>query len=342
MKQVTLIGVNQVGASIGMSLKLDHGNKYRVVGYDSDQDLHARAEKIGAVDSAEWNLDVAVRDADVVVISTPVSTAYETLDNISPYLKDGATVTDTCSTKRSILHWAGDLLPRHASFVGGHPLVKGDATQNDDPSPYLFAQSPYIIVPLPNSSSKSINDVQELCKDVGGKSLFMDAAEHDSFSAAVDGVPALVAAAALNAASASPSWHEISKFVGRDFVAMSQPMSNDPAWINGMAITNRDMLIYWIDQISLELGNVKRALMDEESLGDPNGELADLLVNGWENRLRLELGIEPSRPTNVPEPEPMPSSSESTMSIFTGRALYRMLRSSKDKKDPTKYDRRRL
>ena len=69
MKQVTLLGVSQIGASIGLGLRAEHARKYRVVGYDPDQDIHAQAEKIGAVDSAEWNLDTAVRDADVVIIS---------------------------------------------------------------------------------------------------------------------------------------------------------------------------------------------------------------------------------------------------------------------------------
>ena len=84
MKNVTLIGVGQIGASIGLGLRTEHGKKYRVVGYDPDQDLHAQAEKIGAVDSAEWNLDVAVRDADVIMLSLPVTRSYEMLETIAP------------------------------------------------------------------------------------------------------------------------------------------------------------------------------------------------------------------------------------------------------------------
>ena len=181
MKQVTLIGVGQIGASIGLGLKSAHGKKYRVIGYDPDQDIHARAEKIGAVDSAEWNLDVAVRDADVVVISVPVTRAYEMLETIAPYVNDHVTITDTCSTKRSILRWAQDLLPQHASFVGGHPLVKADATGRDEPSPYLFTHAPYAIIPHPRSRSSAVRDVQEICNDLGARPLFMDPDEHDSF-----------------------------------------------------------------------------------------------------------------------------------------------------------------
>ena len=342
MKQVTLLGVGQIGASIGLGLKVEHGKKYRVVGYDPDQDVHQRAEKIGAVDSAIWNLDTAVRDADVVIISLPVNRAYEIMENIAPYLRDDVTVTDTCSTKRSILHWAADILPSHASFVGGHPLVKADATGRDEPSPYLFTQAPYAIIPHPRSRQSAIRDVQEICNDLGARPLFMDPDEHDSFSAAVAGVPAFVAAAALNAAADSPSWHEISKFVGKDFVSMSQPMANDPAWINGMASTNRDMLIYWIDQINLKLSNIKRMLESEEDVGDPEGELADILVNAWENRLRLDLGIQPAPPTSMQSPERMPSSGEATASMLMGGFIMKAFRGNKDKDDPTKYDRRKL
>ena len=342
MKQVTLIGTGQIGASIGLGLKVEHGKKYRVVGYDPDQDVHARAEKIGAVDSAEWNLDVAVRDADVVVISLPVTRAYDLLENISPYVKDGVTITDTCSTKRSILRWADDLLPDGASFVGGHPLVKADATGRDEPSPYLFTQAPYAIIPHPMSRPTAVRDVQEICQDLGARPLFMDPDEHDSFSAAVAGAPAFLAAAALSAAAESPSWHEISKFVGKDFVSMSQPMANDPAWINGMASTNRDMLIHWIDQVNLKLSSIKHLLESEEDVGDPEGQLADMLVNAWEHRLRLDLGIQPSPPTTLQESEKLPSSGEATASMLMGGFIMKAFRGSKDKDDPTKYDRRKL
>ncbi len=342
MKQITLIGVGQIGASIGLGLRTEHAKKYSIVGYDPDQDVHSQAEKIGAVDTAEWNLDVAVRDADVIIISLPVTRAYDIMENIAPYISSDVTVTDTCNTKRSILHWADELLPSHASFVGGHPLVKADATGRDEPSPYLFAQSPYAIVPHPRSRSSAIRDVQEICNDLGAKALFMDPDEHDSFAAAVEGVPAFIAAAALNAAAESPSWHEISKFVGKDFVSISQPMANDPAWVNGMASTNRDMLIHWIDQINYKLADIKRTLQNEDEVGDPEGPMADMLVNAWENRLRLDLGIQPSPPTKLPPQEKLPSSGEATASMLMGGFIMRAFRGSRDKDDPTKYDRRKL
>lgn len=340
--QATIIGLNQIGTSIGMCLRVNHRSQYHVVGYESDSKLHGQAENSGGVDKAEWNLDVAVREADIVVVNVPVNAAYGVLENISPYLKEGATVTDTCDTKRSILHWADQLLPDHASFVGGNPLVKTNASGTGDPSPHLFAQSPYAIVPSPTSAPASVGAVQSLCQDLGARPLFMDPAEHDSFTAAMVGIPALASAAAINSVAASPSWHEISKFIGSEFVSISEPMSRDPSWTNGMASTNRDMLLHWLGNLQTEVAKIKAAIEDESSVGTPEGPLADMLVNAWENRLRLELGITPKPPTSMSEAEPVPSSGETMMSMMFGGLFYRVFNRNKRSDDPTKYDRNKL
>ena len=340
--QVTIIGINQIGASIGMCLRLNHRSRYHVVGYEPDSKLHAQAEKMGGVDKAEWNLDVAVREADLVVINSPVTEAYRILQDISPYLKQGATVTDTSDTKRSILHWADQLMPDEASFVGGNPLVKVSAYGRGDPSPHLFAQAPYAIVPAPHSAPSSVRTVQQLAEDLGAKPLFMDPDEHDSYTAAAVGMPALLSAAALNAVAESPSWHEISKFVSSEFVAISEPMSNDPSWANGMASTNRDMLLHWLSTVETEVAKLRNAIADEDNVGRPDGPLADMLVNAWENRIRLELGITPKPPTGSGESEPMPSSGETMMSMLFGGFIYRVFRNPRRRDDPTKYDRSKL
>ena len=119
-------------------------------------------------------------------------------------------------------------------------------------------------------------------------------------------------------------------------------MANDPAWVNGMASTNRDMLIYWLDQINLKIAGIRRVLENDEEVDNPDGPLADMLVNAWENRLRLDLGIQPSPPTSQQETERLPSSGEATASMLMGGFIMKAFRGSKDKDDPTKYDRRKL
>jgi iron(III) transport system substrate-binding protein len=88
--------------------------------------------------------------------------------------------------------------------------------------------------------------------------------------------------------------------------------------------------------------NLKPILENDTEVSDPEGPLADLLVNAWENRLRLDLGIQPAPPTSLQAPENLPSSGEATASMLMGGFIMRAFRGSREKKDPTKYDRRKL
>ena len=110
MQRVAIIGLGLMGGSIGLGLRAwssqqskDGGNALEVAGFDVDLDQQAYAKKINAVDRAEWELAKAVRDADIVVVCTPVRAMKETFADIAPLLKSGAVVTDVGSTKADVL-----------------------------------------------------------------------------------------------------------------------------------------------------------------------------------------------------------------------------------------------
>lgn len=337
--QVTIIGLGLIGSSFGMALREKHGDRVTVVGYDSDQGTHDEARKMGAVDRSEWNLDTAVEDADVVVVAAPANAVYDIFEAIGPYLKENAVVMDTSSTKRAILDWADELLPREAGFVGTDPLAGAGFRGQKDAHSTLFQGKHFAIVPSVRTPQEAIRTASKLIEDVGGRAFFMDVDEHDSFSAAVNGLPVVVAAALLSVASASPAWREISRFVGSDFQAITQMAAQDPSLSHATAVTNPDMMVHWIDQLVEALQVMRRGITDEETRYDSNSPLADVFVNAWEQRLRLENGIEPGRPTG----NPLPTAGDSMMTLFLGRLGQRLVtRTRLEEKDPTKYDRRKM
>jgi hypothetical protein len=170
----------------------------------------------------------------------------------------------------------------------------------------------------------------------------MDAQEHDSFSAATSGLPAVVSAAVMNVVSTSPSWADISRFVGSDFDNITAPASGDPASSQSAAATNADMLVHWIDQLIERFHAIKAGLENDEERFSSDGALADSFIQAWEQRARLEAGVADRRP-DTEERSPIPSSSESMMGLFFGSRVAKVMgRGSDKKKDSTKYDRRRM
>jgi len=62
--QITIIGLGQIGASIGMALK-DKKTSLHRVGYDKDQGVARDAETQGVVDQIK-GLPEAIQEADIV------------------------------------------------------------------------------------------------------------------------------------------------------------------------------------------------------------------------------------------------------------------------------------
>jgi len=340
MTNYTIIGLGRIGTSLGMAIRTKGGA--RVVGYDADNSAQSLAQRMGAVDAVEWNIDKAVENADVVVIATPAGSIYDVFDGIARHLRQETVVTDTSPTKRAVMEWADELLPPEVTYVGGNPLAGAALREQKDSSGYIFHNAKWAVVAPPKAGSRAIQAVTDMIENVGAKPVFMDAHEHDSFSAATSGLPAVVSTAVMNSVSTSPSWAEISRFVGKDFDNITSPSTGDPASLQSAAATNADMLAHWIDQLIDRFQAIRAGLLDDEVRFASDGVLADSFVQAWEQRARLEAGVADRRP-ETEERAPIPSSSESMMGLFFGSRIAKVMgRGSEPKKDSTKYDRRKM
>ena len=130
MQRVLIVGLGLIGGSIGLALrrwseerKVDGRKPLEVIGFDPNLDHQRAAEKLGAVDKGAWDLSKAARDADVILLATPVNSMRDVMQDLAPHLKAGTIVADTGSTKAQVLKWASEMLPRDMHFVGTHPMA---------------------------------------------------------------------------------------------------------------------------------------------------------------------------------------------------------------------------
>ena len=90
--QITIVGLGQLGASVGLALGSRQDDIHRV-GHDKNSEAAKAAQKKGAVDDVKNNLPAAVREADIVLLSLPIDEIRATLEVIAPDLREGAVVT---------------------------------------------------------------------------------------------------------------------------------------------------------------------------------------------------------------------------------------------------------
>lgn len=274
MQQITIVGLGLIGGSIGLGLRAwsenagkAEGATLQVTGFDIDLEQQHYAQKIKAVDRTEWDLTNAIRNADVVVICTPVKAIQETFTNIAPHLKAGTVVTDTGSTKSEVIKWAQELLPTTVSFVGTHPMA-GKAVSIEGADASLFAGATWCVCPDARASEDAIRNVLGMIAALDAEPYFIDPAEHDAYVAGISHLPFVLAASLVNAVSSDPSWRDMRTLTASGFRDMSRLAAGSPDMHRDIAITNKDAILRWLDryEAQLEEFRVRLSSNDETAL----------------------------------------------------------------------------
>ncbi|HLU35552.1 MAG TPA: prephenate dehydrogenase [Thermomicrobiales bacterium] len=288
MQQVTIIGLGLIGGSIGMALRrwsADNENALRIVGYDADLEKQNLAKSKGAIDGAAWNLGEAVKDADIVIVSTPVGAMKELFENIAPSLKWDAIVTDTGSTKTEVLEWA-KVLPSTVSFIGGHPMA-GKSESLEAATADLFKGATWVVTPSPTASETAIRNVMGLIAAVDAEAFFADPVEHDAYVGGISHLPMVAAAALVLTATGDNSWRDMRTMASTGFRDTTRLALGSPEMHRDISLTNRQSLTRWIDQYIAALEGFKAdlAIEDEESARD---KVHEFFVKAQDARARAE------------------------------------------------------
>ncbi|MHC1783105.1 MAG: prephenate dehydrogenase [Anaerolineaceae bacterium] len=220
---VSIIGLNLVGASFGLALGEKAKDYYRV-GYDRDVKAGPQAVQDKVIDKSSFNLPAAVEKADYIVLAVPAFELKTALQVIGPVLREGAVVVDTSPLKQAAAEWASELIPAGRWFVSVSPTLNPDSFYNPKPSADLFRNSLMVVTAGKGTPEEVVENVISLTESLGAQTQFSDPIEHDGLLAAVHQLPEMAAAALLQAVSEQPGWQESRKMAGAHFAGASAPL----------------------------------------------------------------------------------------------------------------------
>lgn len=201
IRDVTVIGMGLIGGSLGLALRKRLDN-IRVCGVDLRQETVEEAVKLGAADWGTIDLPYGVKDADLIFLATPVSAMEKISQEISPFIKEGAVVTDVGSTKESAVQIMESLFPPSVHIIGGHPMAGSEKGGLWGANDLLFENAAYILTPGPRTNLEALDKVKEIVEAIGAKIIVLTPAEHDKKVAAVSHLPHVVASALVNTVGA--------------------------------------------------------------------------------------------------------------------------------------------
>ncbi|MFZ5640351.1 MAG: prephenate dehydrogenase/arogenate dehydrogenase family protein [Bacillota bacterium] len=242
-KKITIVGVGLIGGSLGMAF-IGRQLAGEVVGVDLDQEYLDLAVSSGAVHRGAASPAEGVKDADLVIISTPVGITADIFREIAPHLKPGALVTDVGSTKAKILQAARELLPGGTEFIGGHPMAGSEQAGVAGADRYLFENAVYILTPTKENNPQNVIRLTRLFEAVGARVVEIDAEEHDLAVAGVSHLPHLLAAALVNTAGKLQNEHEkILMLAAGGFRDVTRIASGHPVMWRDICLTNKDKIL---------------------------------------------------------------------------------------------------
>ncbi len=189
--KVAIVGVGLMGGSIGMALRQRKLAK-QVVGIGRKKASLAQAEKLGAIDRGTTDLQAGVREADLIVVCTPVDLIAPQVIELAACCPRNAIITDAGSTKQSIV----DSIEKHASkprFVGSHPLAGSEKSGVEYAREDLFNGRVTLVTPTRKTSAADIDAVCEFWASLGSLVMQMSPAAHDKALAATSHLPHLLA-----------------------------------------------------------------------------------------------------------------------------------------------------
>ncbi len=265
-RRVAILGTGLIGGSFGLALRrADFGGA--IVGWDRSEVLD-RAEERGAIDTGCTGLEAALKDADLVLLATPVGMIIELLAQLPSRVSPGALVTDTGSTKQEICKvgfraFAG----KNSLFLGGHPIAGKEQSGIEYAGDQLFADSTFVLVGESEASRSDprARKYSELLRSLGAEPLWLDAETHDWAVAVVSQLPQLVATAVAAVVADETDEDGLPvRLAGQGFADVTRLAASPFEMWRDICLTNGENIGRALDRLIARLEDMRRSLASRD------------------------------------------------------------------------------
>ena len=263
---VVIIGVGLIGGSLARALKA-HDAVSQITGVARSQETLDLALQLGVIDIAERDPVQAMKDADMVVLATPVSTIAPILRTIAETIPAHCVVTDAGSVKGSVATAAREALgDKIDCFVPGHPIAGTENAGVASSFAELFMDHRVILTPLPENSEADIRLVQTMWEVCGARVVRMSVEDHDAMLGATSHLPHLLAYSLVDFLSRQDRHEEIFANTAGGFRDFTRIAASSPVMWRDICLANREELIPLLKAMEQQLAGYRELL--EKSDGE--------------------------------------------------------------------------
>jgi cyclohexadieny/prephenate dehydrogenase len=259
--KVALLGVGLIGSSMAHAMRRA-GAAGHIAGYSHRAATLDLARSVGFAHALYSDASACVRDADLVVLCTPVGSFAQLAEEIAPYLKPGAILSDVGSVKSAVIRDVGPFVPANVHFVPAHPIA---GTEESGPAAgfaELFDGRWCILTPPPETDEAAVAKLKSFWEALGSQVEVMDPQHHDLVLAITSHLPHLIAYNIVGTADdlETVTQSDVIKFSAGGFRDFTRIAASDPTMWRDVFLNNREAVLEVLGRFSEDLSALQRAI----------------------------------------------------------------------------------
>ena len=242
--QVAFVGVGLIGGSLALDVK-ERGLARVTTAFDQSEQNRQFIRECGIVDRCCDSLQDAVRDADAIILAVPVGVMAAVTQDMMPYLKQGAVIIDTGSSKRMMMETVLPLITKGIHCVPSHPVAGTEHSGPHASERNLFEGRWCVITPSDATPAAITERVSDLWRGVGMRVKQMDARTHDEILALTSHLPHLIAFSIVGTATElEQDLHDqVTRYAAGGFRDFTRIAASDAIMWRDIFLQNKDFVL---------------------------------------------------------------------------------------------------
>ena len=275
--------------SLEFAKQIKNNNNFEIHGLAVDNSLDSKLKDSKIFTKIHKKLN-SLASHDIIFIDCMVKYRNEIIQTLIKNNDKKLLIVDFTPAKSKAIEWANENLNNNISYVSAF-LVSNINIQYSK-SENLFEDQKCLLMPGHNIDDSYYKILIQMIESIEMKPYFIEAQEFDSYYAATTLIPKLISFSLIKKIESSSSWTEMSNLANEEFSNLTIGSTTDAEDIFEILNSTADLSKHWMKEIFSEISIINNKI----AAGDKN--LLDYLINGWESRMRWELGITGSNEKN--------------------------------------------
>ena len=191
-KKVCIIGCGLIGSSIARAIKKNNLSD-KIVSSNRSDTTNKKVIKLNIVNDSSSDTKKMVKESDLIIIATPLSSYKSLIFKVKNSLKNGAILTDVGSVKEKAMSLIEKNIPKNVSWISSHPIAGTEESGPEAGFSELFKDRWCIITPSSQAKKRDIELLRNFWKKIGSRVDIMDAKQHDYILSITSHIPHLIA-----------------------------------------------------------------------------------------------------------------------------------------------------